>query len=83
MIKSRLEARSLRIWLFCTVVFISAALIAARVIGFYSEELFYKWLPFLDFNLVINGSVFGKSLPGWFTDNFSFEKRPLHSKGLL
>ena len=72
MIKARLEARSLRIWLTCTVLFISAAIICARLVGFYSEETFYRWFPFLDFKLSISGTVFGVSLPAWFCDNFSF-----------
>ena len=72
MIKSRLEARSLRIWLTCAVLFLSAALIAARLIGFYTEETFYKWLPFLDFKLVLSGTVFGKEIPEFITKNFSF-----------
>lgn len=72
MIKSRLEARALRIWLFCAVLFVAAALIAARLIGFYSETTLYKWLPFLDFKITLSGSVFGIELPSWITDNFSF-----------
>lgn len=72
MIKSRLEARALRIWLFCIVIFFAAALITARLIGFYSETTLYKWLPFLDFNITLSGSLFGVELPAWITDNFSF-----------
>lgn len=72
MIKSRLEARALRIWLTCTVLFFAAALIAARLIGLYTDETLYKFFPFLDFNLTVTGSLFGISLPGWFTENFSF-----------
>lgn len=72
MIKSRIEARALRTWLLCVVIFIAAAVIVAHLIGFYSETTFYKWLPFLDFNITLSGSVFGIELPAWFTDNFSF-----------
>ena len=72
MIKSRLEARALRIWLFCVVIFIAAAIIVAHLIGFYSETTFYKWLPFLDFNIAPSGSVFGFEMPAWITDNLSF-----------
>lgn len=72
MIKSRLEARALRIWLLCVVIFAAAVLITARLIGFYSEASFYRLLPFLDFNLTLSGSIGGKELPAWLTDNFSF-----------
>ena len=72
MIKSRLEARSLRIWLFCAVVFLSGALISSRFFGFYNEARFYRLLPFLNFDLTLSGTAFGKELPSWLTDNFSF-----------
>lgn len=72
MIKARLEARALRIWLFCIVLFLTAVLIGSRIIGFYSEDTLYRLLPFLDFNLKISGTLFGSELPGWITDNFSF-----------
>lgn len=72
MIKARLEARALRIWLFCVVLFLAAVLIASRLIGFYSEDTLYRLLPFLDFDLKISGTLFGSTLPAWITDNFSF-----------
>lgn len=72
MIKSRLEARSLRIWLTCIVLFLAAAVIAACAVGFLSERLVYRWFPILDFNLAVEGTVMGKELPAWFKDNFSF-----------
>lgn len=72
MIKSRLEAKSLRIWLFCIVLFLSAALIASAAIGLITESAFYSLFPFLDFNLSISGSFMGSDLPVWLTDNFSF-----------
>lgn len=72
MIKARLEARTLRIWLVCVVIFLSAVLIVSRALGFYSEAMFYSLLPFLNFNLSISGTVFGVEIPAWFADNFSF-----------
>ncbi len=72
MIKSRLEARALRIWLFCIVLFIAAALIAVRVIGFFPERTLYDWFPFLDFDLTISGTFFGRQLPEFVTENFSY-----------
>ena len=72
MIKSRLEARSLRIWLFCIVLFLSALLIGAVVIGLISEKNIYNWFPILNFNLSISGSFMGTDLPAWLTENFSF-----------
>lgn len=72
MIKSRLEAKALRIWLFCIVLFISAAVVAAWIIGFYNENKVYELFPFLDFNLNISGSLFGISIPAWLSENFSF-----------
>ena len=72
MIKSRLEARSLRIWLTCAVLFIAAVLIVARLIGLYTDENLYSLIPILDFKLTISGSIFGHEFPSWFTDNFSF-----------
>ncbi len=72
MIKSRLEAKRLKIWLFCIVLFIIAAIAASCVIGFLSESLVYKWLPFLDFNLTLSGTFMGQELPSWLTENFSF-----------
>lgn len=72
MIKSRLEARTLRIWLTCIVIFAAAVLITARLIGFYSEETLYMLFPFLDFRLSIEGTLFGRELPPLVTENFSF-----------
>lgn len=72
MIKSRLEARALRIWLFCIVLFISAAIIGAWLIGFYSADKVYDLFPFLNFKLNVSGSVFGIGVPAWLSENFSF-----------
>ena len=72
MIKSRLEAKALRIWLFCIVLFISAALVASWLIGFFTEEKFYNLFPFLNFDLNISGSLFGINVPTWLSENFSF-----------
>ena len=72
MIKSRLEAKSLRIWLFCIVLFVSAALVAAWLIGFFTEEKFYSLFPFLNFELNLSGSLFGVNVPTWLSENFSF-----------
>lgn len=72
MIKSRLEARKLRIWLLCLVLVVSAALIAACLIGFITDETVYGIFPFLNFDLTVSGTFIGKELPSWFTDNFSF-----------
>ena len=72
MIKSRLEAKALRIWLFCIVFFAAAILITAWLIGFYSASGVYRWLPFLNFKLSLSGSIFGQEIPEWLTENFSF-----------
>lgn len=72
MIKSRLEARSLKNWLLCIVLFLAAALIAAAAIGLISEQMIYNWFPILNFNLHISGTFMGKNLPPVIVDNFSF-----------
>lgn len=72
MIKARLEAKSLRIWLTCIALVVAVAVIACAVIGFIGEDMFYDALPFMDFNLKIEGEVFGHEIPSAVTDNFSF-----------
>ena len=72
MIKSRLEARGLRVWLFCIVLFVSAAIVACWIIGFFNESAVYKLFPFLDFKLNLSGSLFGVNVPAWLSENFSF-----------
>lgn len=72
MIKSRLEAKSLRVWLTCIFIVLCIAVGAFAVIGFIGEEMTYSYLPFLDFGLVLEGSVMGYELPAVITENFSF-----------
>lgn len=72
MIKARLEAKNIAIWLFCIALFICAALVCLPFLGLLDDTLLYKYLPFLDFGLSISGSIFGRELPAAVTDNFNF-----------
>ncbi len=72
MIKARLEARALRIWLICIGIVAVMALAACAVVGFVAESKLYELIPFLNFDLVIEGEIFGWTLPAAITDNFSF-----------
>ncbi len=68
MIKARLEAKNLRIWLTCIAVFLCGVIICAPFLGLLDDDLLYYALPFLDFGLVISGD----GLPAWLVDNFNF-----------
>ncbi len=68
MIKARLEAKNLRIWLTCIAVFICGIIICAPLLGLINDDMLYRVAPFLDFGLTVSG----EGLPTWFADNFSF-----------
>ncbi len=72
MIKARLEAKALRIWLTCIGIIAAIALVSFAVIGFVAKERIYELVPFLDFGLVIEGQIFGWELPAAVTEHFSF-----------
>ncbi len=72
MIKAKKEARTLRIWLTCVVIFICLCLVGALALGIYTSETVYDLLPFLDFNLTLEGEIFGIEIPAFICDNFSF-----------
>lgn len=72
MIKARLEAKNIAIWLFLIALFICAALICLPFLGLLSENELYRYLPFLNFGLGISGSIFGRELPAVIIDNFNF-----------
>lgn len=72
MIKAKKEARGLRIWLTCVVIFICLCLVGAKILGIYTANDIYNLLPFLNFGLTIEGVIFGWELPALITDNFSF-----------
>ncbi len=72
MIKAKKEARALRIWLTCIVIFICLCLVGALALGIYTSETVYDLLPFLDFDLTLSGEIFGAEIPEVITDNFSF-----------
>lgn len=72
MIKAKKEAKSLRIWLTCTVVFLCLCLVGARVLGVYTEQTVYDLLPFLEFNFAPSGTIYGWEIPSFITENFSF-----------
>ncbi len=68
MIKARLEAKKLRVWLTCIALFACGVIICAPFLGLLNEDLLYYAFPFLDFGLVITGD----GIPEWIVDNFSF-----------
>ncbi len=72
MINAKKEAKALRIWLTCAVIFICLCLVAAKFLGIYTEQMVYDLLPFLDFNLKLEGELFGWQIPAIVTENFSF-----------
>ncbi len=72
MIKARLEARCLRIWLTSIGLVTAIAIIACAVVGFIAPSQIYDLVPELDLKLTIEGTIFGVDLPAWFTENFSF-----------
>ncbi len=72
MIKAKKEAKALGIWLTCVVIFICLCLAGARFLGIYTEQTVYDLLPFLDFNLKLEGEILGWQIPAYVTENFSF-----------
>lgn len=72
MIKARLEAKNLAIWLFCIALFISAALVCLPFLGLLDDDILYNYLPFLDFKITISGEILGWQIPKAVSDNFSF-----------
>ncbi len=72
MIKSRLEAKALRIWLVCMGIIAALAVAGFAIVGLVSEEKVYELVPVLDFGLTVEGSIFGIELPAAVVDNFSF-----------
>ncbi len=72
MIKARLEARCLRIWLTAIGLIAAIALISFAVVGLIAPSQIYDLIPELDLGLTIEGTIFGIDLPAWLTDNFSF-----------
>lgn len=72
MIKAKKEARALRIWLTCVVIFICLCLVGALALGIYTSDMVYDLLPFLDFGLTLEGEIFGVEIPAFITDNFNF-----------
>lgn len=72
MISARLEAKNLRIWLFCITLFLIGVIVCAPFLGLVDDKLLYSAFPFLDFGLVLSGSLFGHEIPSVVADNFSF-----------
>ena len=72
MINAKKEAKALRIWLTCMVVFICLCLAGTKLLGIYTSQTVYDIFPFLNFNLKLEGEIFGWQIPAVITDNFSF-----------
>lgn len=72
MIKARLEAKNLRIWLTCITLFLCGIILSAPFLGVINDDMLYSVFPFLDFGIVISGSIFGVELGDAFCNHFSF-----------
>lgn len=72
MINARLEAKNIAIWLFVIALFICAAIVSLPFLGLLDDDLLYQYLPFLNFGIAINGSIFGREIPAVIKDNFNF-----------
>ncbi len=72
MVNARIEAKSLRVWLFCVSLFVCVALGSLPFLGVLSSAHLYEKLPFLNFGLTVEGSIFGWQIPEFVKNNFSF-----------
>ncbi|MCD7785031.1 MAG: hypothetical protein LUH18_05555 [Oscillospiraceae bacterium] len=72
MIRTRTEIKNFKIWMICLTLFLWALLIAAPFLGLLDDSLLYSIFPFLNFGLVIEGTIAGNELPQFVKDNFSF-----------
>ncbi|MCC8196114.1 MAG: hypothetical protein LIO49_04815 [Ruminococcus sp.] len=72
MIKTRTEIKNFKIWMICLALFLWALLLAAPFLGLLDDSLLYSIFPFLNFGLVIDGTIAGNEIPQFIKDNFSF-----------
>ena len=72
MISARKEAKALSVWLFCISLFVCGAFASLPFLGLFSAKTLYKILPFLNFGITVEGSLFGWQIPEFVTENFSF-----------
>ncbi|MCD7846710.1 MAG: hypothetical protein LUG49_01545 [Oscillospiraceae bacterium] len=72
MIKTRTEIKNFKIWMICLTLFLWALLIAAPFLGLLDDSLLYSIFPFLNFGLMIEGTIAGNEIPQFVKDNFSF-----------
>ncbi len=72
MIKTRTEIKNFRIWMICLTLFLWALLLAAPFLGLLDDSMLYSLFPFLNFGLVIDGTIAGNEIPQFIKDNFSF-----------
>ncbi|MCD8005775.1 MAG: hypothetical protein LUF29_02195 [Oscillospiraceae bacterium] len=72
MIKTRTEIKNFKIWMICLTLFFWALLIATPFLGLLDDSLLYSMFPFLNFGLVIEGTIAGNELPQFVKENFSF-----------
>ncbi len=72
MIKTRTEIKNFKIWMICLTLFLWALLLASPFLGLLDDSLLYSIFPFLDFGLVIEGTIAGYEIPQFVKDNFSF-----------
>ena len=72
MIDTRTEIKNFKIWMICLTLFLWALLLAAPFLGLLDDSLLYSIFPFLNFGLVIDGTIGGNEIPEFIKDNFSF-----------
>ncbi|MCD7770771.1 MAG: hypothetical protein LUH23_01565 [Oscillospiraceae bacterium] len=72
MIRTLTEIKNFKIWMICLTLFLWAVLIASPFLGLLDDSLLYSLFPFLNFGLVIDGTIAGNEIPQFIKDNFSF-----------
>ncbi len=63
MIKARLEAKNLRLWLLCITVFLWGVIIAAPFLGLVDYSFIYELVPSLDLGFKVEGTILGITIP--------------------
>ncbi len=72
MLRTRTEIKKFKMWMICLTLFLWALLIASPFLGLLDETVLYSLFPFLNFGLMIEGTIAGNEIPQFIKDNFSF-----------
>lgn len=72
MLRTRTEIKKFKMWMICLTLFLWALLIVSPFLGLLDETVLYSLFPFLNFGLMIEGTIAGNEIPQFVKDNFSF-----------